>query len=146
MKRKSRDVYYMQFAESAKALSTCKRRQVGACIVKDNHLLSTGYNGAPKGLPHCTDIGCTREKLNIPSGERQELCRAVHAEQNAILQSHGKDLSGSTIYITTHPCVTCAKLLINAGISRIVYSEGYPDSLSVEMLNEAGIEITKMEG
>ena len=133
-KRPDWDEYFMSFAELTAKRSTCLRRQVGAVIVKDRHIIATGYNGAPKGLVHCTERkeGCLREEMKIPSGERHELCRALHAEQNAIIQAAtlGQSIEGATIYITHQPCVICAKMLINAGIERIVVKEGYPDPLS----------------
>lgn len=146
--RASWDDYFMQIAEVVKTRSTCMRRQVGAVIVKDNHIVTTGYNGAPSGLKHCTDVNsCERERLNIPSGERHELCRALHAEQNAIICASklGVSVEGATIYITLQPCVICAKMLINAGIKRIVYKGNYPDKLSKLMLEEAGIELVPVE-
>ena len=142
--RKSWDEYFMEIAEIVKTRSTCLRRQVGAVIVKDNRIITTGYNGAPSGLRHCTDIGgCERERLHIPSGQRHELCRALHAEQNAIIQAAkvGVSTEGATIYITLQPCVICAKMLVNAGITRIVHRGEYPDPLSQSILAEAGIEI-----
>lgn len=139
------DEYFMDMVETIKLRSTCIRRSVGAIIVKDNRILATGYNGAPSGCVHCEQIGCMREKLHIPSGQRHELCRALHAEQNAIIQAskYGVSIENSTIYITTQPCVICAKMIINAGIKKIVYKGEYPDELSTQMLNEAGIEILK---
>ena len=139
--RKSWDEYFMEIAEIVKTRSTCLRRQVGAVIVKDNRIITTGYNGAPSGLRHCTDIGgCERERLH-------ELCRALHAEQNAIIQAAkvGVSTEGATIYITLQPCVICAKMLVNAGITRIVHRGEYPDPLSQSILAEAGIEIMAME-
>ncbi len=123
--------------------STCVRRQVGAVIVKDKNILATGYNGAPRGLAHCTDVGCLRDQLNIPSGEKHELCRGLHAEQNAIIQAayHGVGISGATIYTATFPCVICAKMIINAGIVKVVYRRAYNDRLSRELLHEAGIDV-----
>ena len=138
------DEYFMMMAVLTSTRSTCLRRRVGAVIVKDKHIIATGYNGAPRGLSHCTDTGkCIREELNIPSGERHELCRALHAEQNAIIQAAtlGQSIEGATIYITTQPCIICAKMIINSGIKRIVIKEGYPDKVAVEMLKEAGIAI-----
>lgn len=133
----------MSIAELAATRSTCLRRQVGAVIVKAKRILSTGYNGAPKNLRHCLDIGCLREEMKVPSGERHELCRAIHAEQNAVVQAatSGVDITGGTIYTTTFPCVLCSKILINSSIKRIVCREGYPDSLSRQFLNEAGIDV-----
>ncbi len=127
--------------------STCLRRHVGALLVKDKMILATGYNGAPKGLAHCLDIGCLREQLGVPSGERHELCRGLHAEQNAIIQAafHGVPIQGATLYCTNHPCIICTKMLINAGIKKIIYAAGYPDELSGKMLQEAGIQVTQFE-
>ena len=144
MNRPSWDEYFMQMAELTAQRSTCLRRQVGAIIVKEKHIIATGYNGAPKGLPHCEELGgCLREKLEIPSGERHELCRALHAEQNAIIQAAtlGQSIEGATIYITHQPCIICAKMIIHAGISRIVIRRGYPDEMSREMLGEAGLKV-----
>ena len=144
MNRPSWDEYFMQMAELTAQRSTCLRRQVGAIIVKEKHIIATGYNGAPKGLPHCEELGgCLRENLEIPSGERHELCRALHAEQNAIIQAAtlGQSIEGATIYITHQPCIICAKMIINAGISRIVIRRGYPDEMSRGMLREAGLKV-----
>lgn len=144
MNRPSWNEYFMQMAELTAQRSTCLRRQVGAIIVKEKHIIATGYNGAPKGLPHCEELGgCLREKLEIPSGERHELCRALHAEQNAIIQAAtlGQSIEGATIYITHQPCIICAKMIINAGISRIVIRRGYPDEMSRGMLREAGLKV-----
>ena len=137
------DEYFMQIVELIKTRSTCLRRQVGAVIVKDKRILATGYNGAPVGCQHCSEIGCLREKLNVPSGQRHELCRAIHAEQNAIVQAaySGTSVKDATLYVTNQPCVLCAKLAINAGITRIVFSGEYPDELAMTLLNEAGIEV-----
>ena len=135
--RASWDEYFMEIAEIVKTRATCLRRQVGAVIVKDNRIITTGYNGAPAGLKHCTEMGgCERQRLGIPSGERHELCRALHAEQNAIIQAAklGISTEGATIYITLQPCVICAKMLINAGIKRIVHKGEYPDELSRKIL------------
>ena len=128
--------------------STCLRRQVGAAFVKDKNILATGYNGAPSGVPHCAEVGCLREQLGIPSGERHEICRGLHAEQNGIIQAarHGINLSGSTVYTTDSPCVICAKMLINVRVERIVCGQGYLDSLAVEMLAQAGLEVEYLEG
>ncbi len=141
--RPSWDEYFMRIAELAATRSTCLRRQVGAVIVKDKKILTTGYNGAPSGLKHCLDIGCLRDKLSIPSGERHELCRATHAEQNAIVQAalFGVSIRDSTMYSTTQPCILCSKLIINAGIKKIVIKDSYPDPMSRQMLKEAKIEI-----
>ncbi len=140
------DEYFLEIANVAKKRSTCLRRQVGAVIVKDKRILSTGYNGTPTGITHCSEVGCLRDKLNIPSGERHELCRGSHAEQNAIVNAanFGIGLKGSTLYVNTQPCILCTKMIINAGIVRIVYEEGYPDELSLEMIKESGIELVRM--
>ncbi len=144
MKRPNWDEYFMQMAELTAKRSTCLRRQVGAVIVKDKHIIATGYNGAPKGLPHCEELGgCLREKLGVPSGERHELCRALHAEQNAIIQAAtlAQSIEGATIYVTHQPCIICAKMIINAGIQRVVIRSGYPDKMSEDMINEAKIKL-----
>jgi len=139
--RPSWDQYFAEIARQVATRSTCLRRRVGAVIVHDKRILTTGYNGAPRGLPHCDETGCLREQLGIPSGQRQEICRALHAEQNAIIQAalHGVSVEGGTIYITHQPCVTCAKMIINAGIVRVVCAESYPDDFSLGMLQEAGV-------
>ena len=141
--RPSWDDYFMEITRVVASRSTCLRRQVGAVIVKDKHILASGYNGAPSGLSHCSEVGCLREKLGIPSGERHELCRGLHAEQNAIIQSavHGVSVAGGTLYSTTQPCVLCSKMLINAQIKRIVFRGPYPDELSLALLKEAGVEL-----
>ncbi len=143
IKRPSLDEYFMRMAYLAASRSTCLRRQVGAVIVKDKRVLSTGYNGAPKGLPHCDEVGCLREKYDIPTGERHELCRGVHAEQNAIIQAavFGTSIDGAAIYTTNHPCVVCAKLLINANISEIVYGDDYVDELAKKVLDESKVTV-----
>ena len=141
------DEYFMDFAVLTAKRSTCLRRQVGAVIVQDKHVIATGYNGAPKGLEHCAERGgCLREELGVPSGEKHELCRALHAEQNAIIQAAtlGHSIEGASIYITHQPCVICAKMIINAGIERIVVREGYPDELAVQILKEAGLKIVML--
>lgn len=146
-KRPSWDSYFMQMAHVVAGRSTCLRRQVGAVVVKDKQILSTGYNGSPSGLRHCEETGCLRQILNIPSGERTEICRAVHAEQNALVQAakHGVAITGADIYITYQPCVLCMKLLINVGIRRVIYHYPYPDRLALEMAEEAGIELVLFE-
>lgn len=146
--RLSWDEYFMQMAELTAKRSTCLRRHVGAVIVKDRHIIATGYNGAPRGLSHCGERGgCLRQKMQVPSGQRHELCRALHAEQNAIIQAAtlGQSIEGGTIYVTHQPCVICAKMIINAGLSNIVVREGYPDELAKEILDEAGLEIVMLE-
>ena len=148
MERISWNEYFMKMAELAATRSTCLRRQVGAVIVQDRHVIATGYNGAPKGVPHCSEIGgCLREKMSIPSGERHELCRALHAEQNAIIQAAtlAQSIEGATMYITNQPSIICAKMIINAGIERIVVRDGYPDEFAVQMLAEAGLKIVMLK-
>lgn len=137
------DEYFLKMTRIVAERSTCLRRQVGAVLVRDKRILATGYNGAPSGLPHCGEVGCLREKMKIPSGERHELCRALHAEMNALLQCavHGISTEGSTLYCTNQPCSLCAKMLINAGVRRVVMLEGYPDEMASEMLAQAGVQI-----
>lgn len=143
--RPSWDEYFMEMAHIAKKRSTCTRRQVGAVLVKDRRLLASGYNGAPSGIRHCSEVGCLRAKLNIPSGERHELCRGLHAEQNAIIQAayHGIQIQGATLYVTHQPCSLCGKMIINAGINRVVFQGEYPDEMAKEMLEEAGVTLEK---
>lgn len=147
-KRPDWDEYFMEMAALTARRSTCLRRQVGAVIVQNKHIIATGYNGAPRGLAHCGDRegGCLRQQLGVPSGERHELCRALHAEQNAIIQAAalGNSIEGGTIYITHQPCLICAKMIINAGIQRIVVQEGYPDQMSADILAEAGLKIVML--
>lgn len=148
MERPSWDEYFMGMAELTSERSTCLRRKVGAVIVVDKRIVATGYNGAPKGLPHCEELGgCLREKLGVPSGQRHELCRALHAEQNAIIQAAvmGNSIDGASIFITHHPCSICTKMIINAGIKRIVVRNGYPDQLAEELLEQAGMTIEMLE-
>ena len=142
MARPTWDQYFMEITHLVARRSTCLRRQVGAVLVKDKNILATGYNGAPSGIAHCLDVGCLREQMGVPSGERHELCRGLHAEQNAIIQAakHGTSIEGSTLYSTTMPCIICTKMLINCGVSHIHYAEGYPDDLSRDMLGEAGVK------
>ncbi|ABW20102.1 deoxycytidylate deaminase [Alkaliphilus oremlandii] len=144
--RPSWDEYFMEMAEIVKTRSTCLRRQVGAVVVKDRRVLASGYNGAPTGLKHCEETGCLRDRLGIPSGQRHELCRGLHAEQNAIIQAslHGVKLEDATIYVTHQPCIICAKMVINAGINKVVFKGDYPDELSLQMLEEAGIQLVKV--
>ena len=139
------DDYYMDMLNIVKSRSTCLRRHVSAIIVKDNRILSTGYNGAPKGIQHCEETGCLRAKLNVPSGERHELCRGIHAEQNAIIQAsvHGVSIDGAIIYISHSPCSMCSKMIINAGIKKIIFKGDYPDPLAIELLQGAKIELVK---
>jgi len=148
MDRPSWDQYFMQISKLVANRSTCMRREVGAVLVKDRNILATGYNGVPSGITHCDVTGCLRDQLKVPSGERHELCRGLHAEQNAIIQAarHGVNIDNSTLYCTDSPCIICAKMLINAGIHQVVFSRGYPDELSMEMINEAGVELKQFEG
>ena len=146
--RPSWDEYFLQLAQVAARRSTCRRRQVGAVLVRDKRILATGYNGAPMGLPHCLEIGCLRDELGIPSGERHEVCRGNHAEANAIASCalHGIGCRGATLYCSHQPCILCTKLLINAGVVRVVYQHGYPDEFSRETLAAANIEVVKFPG
>ena len=143
-KRPSWDTYFMQIATEVSTRSTCVRRNVGAILVRDRRILSTGYNGVPHGIEHCDARGCLREDAGVPSGERHELCRGLHAEMNAMLQAavHGVSVVGATCYSTSHPCSLCVKMLINCGIERIVAREEYPDELAKELLTESGIVLT----
>jgi|SRR5690554_1087819 len=143
MSRPSWDSYFMEITRVVATRSTCLRRQVGAVLVRDKRILSSGYNGAPRGMEHCLDIGCLREEMKIPSGQRQELCRGLHAEQNAIVHAayHGINIEGSTLYVTHQPCLTCAKMIINAGIEKVIFAGEYPDELSRELLEQAGLEL-----
>ena len=145
--RKSWEEYFRDIMTVVATRSVCLRRRVGAVIVKNRMILSTGYNGPPKGLAHPGEVGCLRDQLGVPSGERTELCRGLHAEQNAIIQAayHGVSIEGSVIFTTTHPCVTCAKMIINAGIETIYYVEGYPDDLSVSLIEEAGVKRVRLD-
>ena len=142
------DEYFMAIAELVSTRSTCLRRRVGAVLVLERRILATGYNGAPSGLAHCTLETCLREKRQIPSGSQQELCRGLHAEQNVIIQAalHGVSTKGSILYCTHKPCSLCAKMIINAGISRIVYQNPYPDPLGDELVSEAGLEVCIFKG
>lgn len=147
-KEKIWDERFMEIAKNVGKWSSCLRRSVGAIIVKNHRILTTGYNGAPQGVKNCKERGeCLRNKLGIESGTRQEICYAIHAEQNAVVQAAKTNVSidGATIYVTHQPCSLCTRILINSGIKRIVYSEGYPDDFSLQLLNEANIEIEKMD-
>lgn len=145
--RPSYDEYFMEMAYVVAKRSTCIRRKVGAILVKEKHILSTGYNGAPKGLKHCSETGCLREDQNIPSGERHELCRGLHAEQNAIIQAavFGVSIKGSVLYCTSTPCVVCVKMLINAGVTEIIYAGDYPDDLAKRMMAESNLKIKRFK-
>ena len=139
--------YFMNITFLVGERSTCLRRRVGAIAVKDKRILATGYNGAPSGVAHCAEIGCLREQQGIPSGQRHELCRGLHAEQNVIIQAslHGISLAGAEIYCTTQPCFICSKMLINCGITAVWYVEGYPDGLTEAIMTEARVSLTKLE-
>jgi dCMP deaminase len=145
--RPSWDEYFMEITQVVKTRSTCLRRNVGALIVKDKKLLSSGYNGSPTGCKHCDELGCLRDTMNIPSGQRHELCRGTHAEQNAIVQAanSGVSIQGATIYTTHQPCVLCAKMIINSGIKRVVYKGDYPDEMSLGLFEESGIELVRLK-
>jgi dCMP deaminase len=144
--RKSKDVYFSEIADLVSSRSTCLRDQVGAVIVKESQILSTGYNGAPKGLPHCSEVGCLREQMGVKSGERHELCRGLHAEQNAIIQAayHGVSVRGAKMYCTTRPCSICTKMIINAGIVEIVYIDDYDDALGAQLLKESELIVRQV--
>jgi dCMP deaminase len=148
MTRPDIDTYFMKMAELVATRSTCLRRQVGAVIVKEKRVLTTGYNGAPRGLKHCEEVGCVRAQNHIESGTRHELCRGVHAEQNAVIQAayFGVSIKGATIYTTNFPCVLCAKILVNAGIEEVVYKDEYIDELSKKILSETNVRVRKFEG
>lgn len=145
--RPSWENYFMGITVLVAKRSTCLRRSVGAVIVKDKRILTTGYNGAPSGIRHCLEVGCLREQLNVASGERHELCRGIHAEQNAIIQAafHGVSIEDSTLFCTNLPCSICAKMIINAGIKKIYYQSGYADAISEDMLQEASVELIKVD-
>lgn len=145
--RPSWDQYFMEVCTVVAKRSTCLRRQVGAVLVKDKRILATGYNGPPHGLAHCEKTGCLRDFLGVPSGERQEICRALHAEQNALIQAarYGISVDGSMLYCTNQPCATCMKMLINAGINKVIYVNPYSDSLAEQISKEAGLTVIKFE-
>ncbi|MCM8787292.1 MAG: cytidine/deoxycytidylate deaminase family protein [Candidatus Omnitrophica bacterium] len=147
LKRPSWDEYFMKVAYLVSERSTCLRRKVGAVLVKDKQILATGYNGAPIGIAHCDVTGCLRQKLNIPSGQRHEICRGLHAEQNVLLQAarHGVSVKESALYITNTPCIICAKMIINAGIKEIVIANYYPDKMALEFLKKAKIKLRKLD-
>jgi dCMP deaminase len=136
--------YFLNITRLVAERSTCRRRKVGALAVRDRRILATGYNGAPRGLRDCLELGCLREKLGIPSGQRHELCRGLHAEQNVIIQAavHGVSLEGAEIYCTHQPCLICAKMLINCGVRAVHYASAYPDAMSEEMFAEAGVSLS----
>ncbi len=147
LKRPDSDEYFLKIAAVVAERSTCRRHNVGAVAVRDKHLLSTGYNGAPAGAADCLELGCLRDELGIPSGTRHEICRGVHAEQNVIIQAalHGVSLEGSTVYATHTPCVLCAKMLVNAKLKRYVSFGRYNDDSFVQLFTDAGIEFSIME-
>lgn len=146
--RPSWDEYFMNIADDVATRATCVRRRVGAVLVKDRRILATGYNGAPANITHCTPETCLRNIYGIPSGERHELCRGLHAEQNAIIQAafHGVSVKGAVIYVTSQPCSICTKMLINSGILRFIFREPYNDPLAQEMMDEAGVETVVFTG
>lgn len=148
IQRPSWDHYFMGIADLVATRSTCIRRKVGAVFIKNKRILCSGYNGAPSGIPHCSATGCLREQMNIPSGEKHELCRGVHAEQNAIIQAacHGVSVQGASLYCTNQPCSICAKMIVNAGIAQVYFKQAYNDPMSVEMFSQAGISISIING
>lgn len=141
------DEYFLEIARLVSKRSTCLRRKVGALVVKDRRILATGYNGTPSGIKHCSETECLREKLKVPSGERHELCRGLHAEQNVLLQAslHGVSLRDSTLYVTNQPCIICTKMIINAGIKEVVMTDHYPDSMALKFLKEAKIKVRRVK-
>jgi dCMP deaminase len=145
MKRPDWDQYFMKITRDVAERSTCLKRKVGAIVVKDHRVLSTGYNGAPKNIEHCSKAGCLRKKLKVPSGQRHELCRGLHAEQNAIIQAavHGVKIDGATMYCTFQPCIICVKMMINAGIKKLIYGGDYPDKLALKMLKESKMKVER---
>lgn len=145
MTRPSWDEYFLKITKDVSERATCVKRKVGAIVVKNNHILATGYNGTPKGFVHCTEETCIRRQMHVPSGQRHELCRGLHAEQNAIIQAavHGVKIEKGTLYCTYQPCVICVKMMINAGIKRLVYMGGYPDELASQMLKDSKMEVVQ---
>lgn len=144
MNRPNWDEYFMEITHTVAKRSSCLRRQVGALLVKDHRIITTGYNGAPAGMAHCGDLGgCLREKMGFASGEGHEFCRALHAEQNAVIQAAimGVSIEGATLYCTHSPCNLCAKILIGAGIKRVVFAGRYPDDLAMQFFEEVGIKV-----
>jgi len=144
-RRPSWDEYFLGIAKLVSKRSTCLRRKVGAVLVKDKRILATGYNGTPRGLPHCSETGCLRQQLKVPSGQRHELCRGLHAEQNALLQAslYGVSVKDSVLYCTIQPCIICTKMLINAGIKEVVIIKGYPDKMSMEFFDASGVPVRR---
>jgi dCMP deaminase len=147
MERPGWHQYFMETAFLVGTRTTCLRRKVGAVLVKNNQIIASGYNGAPKGVDHCSVTGCLRQELNVPSGKMHELCRGTHAEQNAIIQAavNGTSIAGAILYCTTQPCIICTKMLINAEISEIYIAESYEDDLALDLLREAGIELIRVD-
>lgn len=143
-KRPSWDEYFMGITRLAASRSTCLRRNIGAVITKGNRIVSSGYNGAPSGMKHCLELGCLRDKLKIPSGTRHEICRGLHAEQNALMFAQGTDLHGAVLYCTNQPCVVCAKLIIQSGITTVIFEEEYPDDLARQFLKESGVKTYRL--
>ena len=145
--RPSWQEYFSDITKLVATRSTCTRRKVGAILVRNKRVLSTGYNGAPTGVSHCLDVGCLRDKMGIPSGQRHELCRGLHAEQNAIIQaaSHGVNIEGADLYCTNQPCIICTKMIINASIRTVYYSDPYDDDMSLNMLKEANVEMIELK-
>jgi dCMP deaminase len=143
MERLPRDEYYLRLAADSARRATCLRRMIGAVVVKNDVIVSTGYNGNPRAMPHCEEIGCIRDELKIPSGERMEICTGVHAEMNALIFA-GKEARDGVMYTTLVPCNTCAKMIINAGVRRVVFAEGYPDRMGLVLLEEAGIPVERI--
>lgn len=147
MERPDWDEYFMEMAELAAKRATCLRRKVGAVLVKNKKVLATGYNGAPMGIEHCETTGCLREEMEVPSGERHEICRGVHAEQNLVAQAaiHGVKTEASTVYCTHQPCIICTKILINAGVKKIYYKNSYSDEFAEDLLKQSNLEFIKYE-
>lgn len=146
VERPSWDEYFSQLARMVASRSTCLRRKVGALLVKGERIIATGYNGAPQGIPHCLDVGCLRQERDIPSGHRYELCRGVHAEQNAIINAarYGVSTLGSALYCTHQPCMLCSRMIVNAGVIRVVHQGDFNDELALEVFNKAGVEVVEM--
>lgn len=144
--RPSWDHYFLELADMVASRSTCLRRHVGAVLVRSERIIATGYNGSPRGLGHCLDMGCLRQEKGIPSGQRYELCRGVHAEQNAIINAafYGISTKDTVLYCTNQPCIICARMLINAGISKVVHRGNFDDDLALQFMREAGIELVEI--
>ena len=147
MERPDWNEYFMEMAELAAKRATCLRRKVGAVLVKNKKVLATGYNGAPMNIEHCESTGCLREKMEVPSGERHEICRGVHAEQNLVAQAaiHGVKTEDSIVYCTHQPCIICTKILINAGVKKIYFKNSYSDEFAEKLLNQSNVKFIKYE-